>query len=209
MKRPPLEATDAAPRSRSGGHPPVDAEDRRRRNLLDEADQLLEEVEELRLDDQRRVPEGLRQAIEVLQVKAGRGEASIAPATLRSAHELVLSVQYRLMSGNPHNRTPGTHLGRGAGQASVCQLAAGGSWKQLVLPPPCPSEAHWRHLVVATVERALDRWIYAQHHASMAARDRSGARQALARARNAWSNYWDLREEAERLLQGGAGSGEP
>lgn len=202
MKRPPLPVPDRTARpALAGPQPPhVNAEDRRRRNLLDEADQLLEEVEELRLDDQRRVPERLREAIEGLQLKAGRGDASIAPATLRSAHELVLSVQYRLMSGNPHNRTTGTHLGRGAGQATVCQLPSGGSWKQLVLPPPAGAEAHWRDLVVATVERSLDRWIYAQHHASQAARDRSGVRQALARARNAWANYWDLREEAERLL---------
>lgn len=180
----------------------MNAEDRRRRNLLEEADVLLEEVEELRLDDHRRVPEDLRRAIEVLQVKAGRGEASIAPATLRNAHELVLSVQYRLMSGNPRNQSTGTHLGRGAGQATVCALAAGGTWKQLVLPPLSGHPEQWRGLVMATLERALDRWVYAQHHAGQAARDRSGARQALARARTAWANYWDLREEAERLLAG-------
>ena len=28
----------------------------------------------------------------------------------------------------------------------------------------------------------------------------SSAKQALARSRVAWSNYWELREEAERLL---------
>ncbi len=160
----------------------------------------MEEVEELRLDDQRRVPENLRRAIEVLQVKAGRGEASIAPATLRSAHELVLSVQYRLMSANPRNPTTGTHLGRGAGQATVLALAGGGTWKQLVLPPPGGQPGHWQEAVSATLDRALDRWIYAQHHAAQAARERSGARQALTRARTAWANYWDLKEEAERLL---------
>ncbi|MDQ6691501.1 MAG: hypothetical protein M3Z13_01915 [Candidatus Dormibacteraeota bacterium] len=179
---------------------PLNPEDRRRRNLLDESDELLEEVEELRLEEERAVPENLRRAIEALQVKAGRGEASIAPASLRNAHELVLSVQYRLMSGNPRNRSTGTHLGRGAGQASTLALAAGGSWKQLVLPPPAEEPALWQGLVGATLERALDRWMYAQHHAAQAARDRSGARQALARARTAWMNYWELREEADRLL---------
>jgi hypothetical protein len=178
-----------------------DPADHRRRELLQQADELLEDVEVLRLGERRRVPERLSAAIEKLQVDAGRGEASIAPATLRSAHELVLSVQYRLMSGNPHNRTTGTHLGRGGGQATVRALAGGGSWKHLVLPPIGPAaSAEWRALVVSTLERALDRWSYTQHHAAQAARDRSGAKQALARTRVAWANYWELREEAERLL---------
>ncbi len=173
----------------------------RRRELLREADELLEDVEVLRLDDRRRVPQRLSSAIEKLQVDAGRGEASIAPATLRSAHELVLSVQYRLMSGNPSNRMTGTHLGRGVGQATVRALAGGGTWKHLVLPPIGPvGAAEWRSLAEATLERALDRWSYTQHHAAQAARERSGAKQALARARVAWTNYWELREEAERLL---------
>jgi len=178
-----------------------DTDERGRRELLMESDHLLDEVEELRLRDRSRVPEELGAAIERLQLRAGRGDASIAPATLRSAHELVLSVQYRLMSGNPRNRVTGTHLGRGAGQATVRALAGGGSWKHLVLPPlataPTPE---WRTLVEATLERALDRWAYTQHHAAQAARERSGARQALARARVAWRNYWELNEEAERLI---------
>jgi hypothetical protein len=178
-----------------------DPADRQRRELLQQSDDLLEDVEVLRLGDRQRVPERLRSAIERLQVDAGRGEASIAPATLRSAHELVLSVQYRLMSGNPRNRTTGTHLGRGGGQATVRALAGGGTWKHLVLPPiGLAAAAVWRSLVESTLERALDRWSYTQHHAAQAARDRSGARQALARARVAWTNYWELREEAERLL---------
>jgi len=175
--------------------------DRHRRRLLEESDQLLDEVEELRLRDRRRVPPKLGEAIERLQLKAGRGDASIAPASLRTAHELVLSVQYRLMSGNPRNQTTGTHLGRGAGQATVHALAGDGTWKHLVLPGLGPSGSEeWRVQVDATLERALDRWAYAQHHAAQAARDRSGAKQALARARTAWANYWELREEAERLL---------
>ena len=181
--------------------PASNPEDRDRRALLQESDQLLDEVEGLRLEDRRRVPERLSAAIEKLQLNAGRGDASIAPATLRNAHELVLSVQYRLMSCNPRNRTTGTHLGRGGGQATVRALAGGGTWKHLVLPPlgsaPHPE---WQALVEATLERALDRWAYAQHHAIQAARDRSGAKQALVRSRVAWSNYLELREEAERLL---------
>jgi hypothetical protein len=181
--------------------PRSDPSDGHRRELLQLSDELLEDVEVLRLGDRRRVPDRLSSAIEKLQLDAGRGEASIAPATLRSAHELVLSVQYRLMSGNPRNRTIGTHLGRGGGQATVRALAGGGTWKHLVLPPIGGlATADWRSLVEDTLERALDRWSFSQHHAAQAARDRSGAKQALARARVAWTNYWDLREEAERLL---------
>jgi hypothetical protein len=183
------------------GTPRSDAADNRRRELLRQSDELLEDVEVLRLSDRRRVPKRLGEAIEKLQVDAGRGEASIAPAMLRTAHELVLSVQYRLMSGNPRNRMTGTHLGRGVGQATIRALAGGGTWKHLVLPPIAPTAtAEWRSLVEATLERALDRWSYTQHHAAQAARERSGAKQALARARVAWTNYWELREEAERLL---------
>jgi hypothetical protein len=168
---------------------------------LEVSDQLLDEVEDLRLQDQRRVPQKLSSAIEQLQLKTGRGDASIAPANLRSAHELVLGVQYRLMSGNPRNRMTGTHLGRGVGQATVHVLAGGGTWKHLVLPALGQTgSGDWRALVEATLERALDRWAYAQHHAAQAARDRSGARQSLARARTAWANYWELKEESERLL---------
>src|ERR1700730_1653091 len=115
--------------------PRSDPSDSRRRELLRHSDELLEDVEVLRLGDRRRVPGHLSEAIEKLQVDAGRGDASIAPATLRGAHELVLSVQYRLMSGNPRNRMIGTHLGRGVGQATVRALAGGGTWKHLVLPP--------------------------------------------------------------------------
>ena len=176
-------------------------EERDRRALLQESDRLLDEVEGLRLDDRQRVPQRLSTAVEKLQLKAGRGEASIAPATLRSAHELVLSVQYRLMSGNPRNRTTGTHLGRGGGQATVRALAGGGTWKHLVLPALGPTPlSEWQPLVEATLERALDRWAYAQHHAVQAARERSGAKQALARSRVAWHNYLELQEEAQRLL---------
>ncbi len=183
------------------GTPRSDPHDGHRRDLLRQSDELLEDVEMLRLGDRGRVPQRLSEAIEKLQVDAGRGDASIAPASLRTAHELVLSVQYRLMSGNPRNRMIGTHLGRGGGQAAVRALSGGGSWKHLVLPPVGPlAGAEWPSLVEATLERALDRWSYTQHHAAHAARDRSGAKQALARARVAWANYWELREEVERLL---------
>ena len=80
-------------------------------------------------------------------------------------------------------------------------LDGGGSWKLLSLPASGSlSQEDWQSLLLATLERALDRWAYAQHRAAAASRDQSGARQAIARARTAWGNYWDLRQEAERVL---------
>jgi predicted DsbA family dithiol-disulfide isomerase len=49
------------------------------------------------------------------------------------------------------------------------------------------------------VERAWDRWCYAQQHALRAARERFKPHLAVAVARTAWSNYWDLCQEAERI----------
>jgi len=165
-----------------------------------ESDQLLDEVEELRLHDRRTVPPLLRAAIRRLQVRSGRSEGATAPATIRSAHEVVLSVQYRLMTTNPRNRTAGTHLGRAAGQSAVRRLGGGLHWKLMVLPAGAADTPAGRPEVELTLERAFDRWAYAQHHAAAAARDQSGARMAVARARLAWANYWELTEEAERLL---------
>ena len=54
-------------------------------------------------------------------------------------------------------------------------------------------------LVDDTVERAWDRWCYAQHQAIQSAREGRHPEVALAVARTAWTNYWELREEASRL----------
>lgn len=183
--------------------------ERRRRALLDASDELLNEVEELRLQDHKRVPEPLRRSIENLQVKLGRSDAPLSPSTLRSAHDLVLTVQYGLLSANPRSGTPRTHPGRAPGQSTMRRLEGGAKWKLLSLPPPSAApEGGWSELVEGTLERALDRWSYAQYHAAQAARERSGARQALARAAAAWSNYWELAREAD-LLRGGPPAARP
>ena len=85
--------------------------ERRRRALLQASDQLLDQVEELRLRDYLSVPAQVRSAIRDLQVSAGRGEAAAAPANLRAAHQLVLAIQHRLMAANPNNVTPRVHPG--------------------------------------------------------------------------------------------------
>ena len=70
-------------------------------------------------------------------------------------------------------------------------------WKLLALPPPnTVADEGWLELVESTVERAWDRWCYAQQHAVRAARTRVRPEVALAVARIAWSNYWELQQEA-------------
>ena len=81
-------------------------------------------------------------------------------------------------------------------------MPVGGAWKLLSLPaePDGGFTEDWFVQAALTIERAWERWAYAQHHAVAAARRRSRtARQAAARAILAWSNYWQLLEEADRL----------
>jgi hypothetical protein len=175
--------------------------DLRRRRLLDESDRLLDEVELLRLGNQRALPLPLRAEIERFQVRLGRSDAPLSPGSLRSAHEVVLALQQRLLAANPRNPVPRSHPNRAYGQALTRTLEGGCRWKLLTLPATGSlSPDEWRLSVLATLGRALDRWAYAQHHAAAACRDRSGATAAMARARTAWVNYWELREEAERML---------
>jgi hypothetical protein len=56
-------------------------------------------------------------------------------------------------------------------------------------------------LVESTVERAWDRWCYAPHQAIRAARLHVKPLIALAISRAAWSNYWLLVQDAERLRE--------
>ena len=88
----------------------------RRRSLLAESDSLLEDVEALRLDDQTEAPDPLRHAIHALQVRLGRRDPPMPPATLHAAHDLVFAVQQRLMAANPNVPRPNRHDGRPGGQ---------------------------------------------------------------------------------------------
>jgi hypothetical protein len=172
-----------------------------RRHLLAESDELLGWVEELRLQDRRTVPDQLREAIGQLQRRLGRREPPPTPASVRAAHDLVFAVQQRLMAANPRNPSPRSHPGRPSGQPATTAVRGGGQWKFLTLPPaPGPASAvSWEELIEATVQRAWDRWAYAQHHALRAARDKEVLGLAAAMQRAAWTNYWQLREEAERM----------
>jgi hypothetical protein len=173
----------------------------RRRTLMAESDGLLDDVERLRLDDHIEVPRQLRDAICSLQARLGRTDPAPAPATLHAAHDLVFAVQQRLMAANPMHPRPNRHAGRPGGQPVITVVRDGGVWKLLTLPPPPgggPDEA-WLELVECMVERAWDRWCYAQQHAVRAAQERYKPHVALAVARTAWSNYWELYIEAEAI----------
>ena len=178
-------------------------EDEHRRRLMAESDHLLEQVETLRLLDHEEAPITLREAIRLLQMRLGRMDPPLPPATLHAAHDLVFAVQQRLMAANPKHPRPNRHRGRAAGQPIVARVRDEKLWKLLTLPSPPSGEPddEWLELVDATVERAWDRWCYAQQHALRAARSRQQPSTALAVARMAWSNYWELSEEARRLTR--------
>jgi hypothetical protein len=173
----------------------------RRRSLLADSDSLLDDVETLRLGDHTEAPQPLRDAIRALQVRLGRHDPPVPPATLRAAHDLVFAVQQRLMAANPNNPRPNRHVGRPGGQPVVTVVRDERRWKLLTLPPP-PNNAgddEWLELVESTVERAWDRWCYAQQHSVRAARAHFKPHIAVAVAHTAWSNYWELYQEAERI----------
>jgi hypothetical protein len=173
----------------------------RRKSLLAESDELLDEVEALHLDDRTEAPQPLREAIRNLQIRLGRHDPPMPPATLRAAHDLVFAVQQRLMAANPKSPRPNRHVGRPGGQPVVTMVRHERRWKLLTLPPPPnnAAEEEWLDLVDSTVERAWDRWCYAQQHAVRGARAHYKPLVAFAVAQAAWTNYWELYQEAERI----------
>jgi hypothetical protein len=183
--------------------PSDDAAETRRKSLLAESDILLDDVEMLRLQDRTEAPVPLREAIHALQLRLGRRNPPLPPATLHAAHDLVFAVQQRLMAANPNHPHPNRHARRPSGQPVLTVIADDRVWKVLTLPAPPngAADAEWLELIDSTVERAWDRWCYAQHHAVRAAREHFKARVAAAVARAAWSNYWDLLVEGERLSE--------
>ncbi len=178
-----------------------------RRLLMAESDALLDEVENLRLSNESDPPVRLREAIRALQIRLGRRQPPVAPATLEAAHELVFAVQQRLMAANPKNPRPSRHTGRAPGQPLMTLVREDRKWKVLTLPPPTLTgeDVDWMELVDSTVERAWDRWCYAQQQAVRAARVRIRPNIAFAVAQAAWNNYWMLLQDAERIRERLAG----
>jgi len=175
--------------------------DFQRRRLLDESDRLLESIEQLRLAGQRVLPPQLAQALLDLQVQLGPA-ACLRYNTLHAAHNAVFALQQGLVSANRRNPTPRSHAGRRPGEPRVARVTASASWKFLVLPARrLDAGQEWPELVEVTVERAYDRWRLAQARAVSAARGGDAvAAGRLAQADAAWSNFWELRQEAEKLL---------
>jgi len=175
--------------------------ERRRRLLLAESDMLLEDVEILRLNDAPAAPPRLREAVRAMQIRLGRRNPPLPAATLDAVQDLVFAVQQRLMAANPRIPRPLRHSGRPTGQPIVTLVRADRKWKLLTLPPPTLNgdDTEWLELVDSTVERAWDRWCYAQQHAIRAARLRVTPRLAIAVAGVAWDNYWALLQDAERI----------
>lgn len=171
-----------------------------RRVLLAESDILLDDVETLRLLDLVEAPPRLREAIRALQIRLGRRNPPLPSETLDAAHELVFAVQQRLMAANPRNPRPLRHAGRPSGQPMFTIVRDDKKWKVLTLPPPSNGEdADWIELVDSTVERAWDRWCYAQQQAVRATRLRMQAHMAVAVLDVAWNNYWALLQDSERI----------
>lgn len=180
-----------------------------RRLLMAESDALLDEVESLRLTEEAEPPLRLREAIRALQIRLGRRHPAVAPATLEAAHDLVFAVQQRLMAANPNNPRPNRYAGRAGGQPLITLVREDRRWKMLTLPPPVlgGEDEDWIELVDATVERAWDRWCYAQQQSIRASRLHIRPQVAIAVAKVAWNNYWALLQEAETIkarLAGGS-----
>jgi hypothetical protein len=176
------------------------ASERHRRALLGAADELLGEIELLRLHDRTQVPTPLRQGLRALQLNMGRADV-VTPASVRAAQNLVFGLQQRLMAANPRRPDSGAHPGRAGGMPAITPIRPGIEWKLLVLPP-CPGtgrDGSWLALIESTVERAFDRWAYANHHARRAVGKGQMVPGALAIMRVAWNNYWELSQEAEHI----------
>lgn len=174
-----------------------------RKMLLAESDALLEEVEMLRLQDEEEAPLRLREAIRALQIRLGRRNPPVPPATVNAAHDLVFAVQQRIMAANPNQPRPIRHTGRPSGQPVMTVIRDQRKWKVLTLPAPtsAPDDNRWMELVECTVERAWDRWCYAQQQAIRAARQHFNPLVAMAVAEAAWRNYWLLVQDAERIKE--------
>jgi hypothetical protein len=173
------------------------------RAILNASDRLLDHLEELRLADQIDTPHKLQEAIQALECRLGATNQSSRGSTLEAAHDLVFAVQERLLALRQNRPTPRGHPGRAQGSPIVTKIGLGQSWKVLSFPPRAENndqdDEGWEELVLATLERALDRWNYAQHHSQRAVRRGAEVAVSLERARAAWENCWELFQEAERL----------
>src|SRR5207247_6490149 len=111
---------------------------------------------------------------------------------LEAEHDPGFAVQQRLTGANRKNPRPNRHAGRASGQPLMTLVREDRKWKVLTLPPPTLSgeDVDWIELVDSTVERAWDRWCYAQQQAVRAARVRIMPDIAVAVAQAAGNTDW-------------------
>lgn len=200
MRAPPIVGPEMSVALRLDWEPDDDPAESRRRQLLALGDDLLDRVEDLRLQDRRAVPQDLRDRIRAYQLQLGRLQQPV-PGSAGPAHELLLSLQARLLAANPRNTTPRSHPGRGGGQPLMTVVQGGARWKVLTLPPLSSGQPReeWLELVDATVERARDRWEWALHQAQAVARGGHRWDSEWATSRAAWLNYWELLLDRDRV----------
>lgn len=184
--------------TRAGGSA---TDDRERRRNLAASDELLNQIEEMRLADRVAVPTSLRNRIGAFAAAVGYSRPIDHVTSLRTAHRFVLALQHRLMASNPRSDRPQLHPRFGEGQPITVRVATNAAWKLLTLPtvPDIGPTGEWLVIAADIIERAWDRWAWAQHHAVAAARCRVGASAAVRRAIVAWANYWSLCEELDRV----------
>ena len=172
-----------------------------RRRKLAASDDLLNQIEELRLADCEVLPSSLRNRIAAFASAVGFSRPITRLISLGSAHDFVLDLQQPLMSANPAVPQPRSHPRCVEGQAVTVRVTDNAAWKLLPLPtvPGAGPDGDWFVMAAETIERAWHRWAWAQHHAIVAARSRVRAEAAVRRAIVAWANYWSLCEEVDRI----------
>jgi hypothetical protein len=168
-----------------------------RRSKLAITDHLLNDIEELLLANRTRVPPTLAERLHHVQNALTDRPRMSTPHNLHHAHRLVLALQGPLLAANRRYPQPYQHERHAAGQPVKVRVGSGASWKVLTLPgvPPEGIGLDWLELAEAMVDRAYQRWAWAQHHVKTCNTVRSGLRPALARATAAWENYSDLMEQ--------------
>ena len=171
-----------------------------RGGLLATSDNLLERIEQLRLQGLLRLPSALRYDLVHLAHNVRGDDAEWVPRTIASAHEYVFDLQSALLNPRRSKARPE----RGGGVAKS-RTSASPRWLRLPVEGEVGSDIGWAEAVRLTVRRGHDRWtlLVAQAAASERLlpdeRSRLGPLRA-AQAEAARSNLDELMEDATRLL---------
>src|SRR5260370_21559062 len=135
---------------------PTGAEAGRRLNLA-LSDELLNEIEELRLVDQQALPSLLRGRIQTLHLAVFGKSPDRTLKNLSAAHDSVLAVQHPLMAANPRISMSSPQGGRAPRQPFSVTTPFRGSWKLPTLPamPQARLTDDWVPLLAATLQPAF------------------------------------------------------